>query len=51
MAYRCPDGTEWHRRGRRPQVLVNALKGGASLEKFATWRTAKRLRINAKSMI
>lgn len=41
VVYRCPDGTEWHGRGRRPQVLVNALKGGASLDDFATWRTAK----------
>lgn len=41
VVYRCPDGTEWHGRGRRPQVLVNALKSGASLEDFATWRTAK----------
>ena len=42
VVYRCPDGTEWHGRGRRPQVLVNALKGGASLEDFATWRSAAK---------
>ena len=42
LVYRCPDGTEWNGRGRRPQVLVNYLKVGASLEDYATWRTAKQ---------
>lgn len=42
VVYRCPDGAEWHGRGRRPQVLVNALRGRASLEDFAAWRTARK---------